>query len=51
MSISDLEPDVGPLYAPAKKVYPQRVDGTFRRIKWALLVFCLGVYYFLPFVR
>jgi len=31
----------GPLYAPAKKVFPQSVKGTFRRIKWALLVFCL----------
>ena len=40
----------GPLYAPAKKVFPQSVKGTFRRIKWALLVFCLGVYYLLPFV-
>ena len=41
----------GPLYAPAKKVFPQSVKGTFRRIKWALLVFCLCVYYLLPFVR
>ena len=41
----------GPLYAPAKKVFPQSVKGTFRRIKWALLVFCLSVYYLLPFVR
>lgn len=41
----------GPLYASAKKIYPQRVQGTFRRLKWAILFFCLGVYYFLPFVR
>ena len=41
----------GPLYAPAKKVFPQSVKGTFRSIKWALLVFCLSVYYLLPFVR
>jgi len=41
----------GPLYASAKKVYPQRVQGTFRQIKWALLFICLGVYYFLPFLR
>jgi cytochrome c oxidase accessory protein FixG len=43
--------DDGPLYAPAKKVYPQRVTGAFRRLKWRLLWFCLGVYYLLPFVR
>ncbi|MGZ8367567.1 MAG: cytochrome c oxidase accessory protein CcoG [Rhodoplanes sp.] len=41
----------GPLYAPAKKVYPQSVSGTFRNIKWGLMAFCLGVYYLLPFVR
>jgi polyferredoxin len=23
----------------------------FRNIKWTLMAFCLGVYYFLPFVR
>ncbi|MDE2578789.1 MAG: cytochrome c oxidase accessory protein CcoG [Hyphomicrobiales bacterium] len=41
----------GPLYAARKKVYPQAVHGTYRRIKWALLIFALGVYYFLPFIR
>jgi len=43
--------DDGPLYVARKKVYPQSVSGTFRRIKWELMAFCLGVYYFLPFVR
>ncbi len=43
--------DEGPLYAAARKVYPQKVRGTFRRIKWSLLILCLGIYYFLPFVR
>ena len=41
----------GPLYAARKKVYPQSVSGTFRRIKWGLMAFCLALYYFLPFVR
>src|SRR5262249_42280662 len=41
----------GPLYAPRAKVYPQSVAGVFRNIKWTLMAFCLGVYYFLPFVR
>ena len=43
--------DDGPLYVAQKKVYPQSVSGTFRRIKWGLMAFCLGVYYLLPFVR
>jgi cytochrome c oxidase accessory protein FixG len=40
-----------PLYAPRRKIYPQSVHGTFRRIKWALLIITLGIYYALPFVR
>jgi cytochrome c oxidase accessory protein FixG len=40
-----------PLYATRQKVFPQHVDGTFRRIKWALLFVTLGIYYLLPFVR
>ena len=43
--------DDGPLYVARKKVYPQSVSGTFRRIKWALMLVCLGIYYLLPFVR
>ena len=39
------------LYAAARKIYPQSVHGTFRRIKWMLLVVTLAVYYFMPFVR
>jgi cytochrome c oxidase accessory protein FixG len=49
MTSADFE--VGPLYAPHAKVYPQSVSGAFRNIKWTLMAFCLGVYYFLPFVR
>ncbi len=44
-------PDDEPLYAARKKIYPQHVSGTFRRIKWAVLIVTLGIYYFLPFVR
>ena len=40
-----------PLYAARKKIYPQHVTGTYRRIKWAVLCVTLGIYYFLPFVR
>jgi cytochrome c oxidase accessory protein FixG len=40
-----------PLYASAAKVYPQKVQGHYRRIKWILLLTTLGIYYFLPFVR
>jgi cytochrome c oxidase accessory protein FixG len=39
------------LYAAREKIYPQSVQGTYRRIKWAVMVVTLGVYYLLPFVR
>ncbi|MEJ1157038.1 cytochrome c oxidase accessory protein CcoG [Prosthecomicrobium sp. N25] len=39
------------LYEDHKKVYPAAVQGTFRKIKWGLLIACLGIYYLLPFVR
>jgi len=43
--------DNGPLYQAARKVYPQRVLGTYRRLKWIVLWVALGVYYVLPLIR
>jgi cytochrome c oxidase accessory protein FixG len=40
-----------PLYQARRKIYPQRVQGAFRRIKWIVLFLTLGIYYGLPFVR
>ena len=40
------EPDEeGPLYVARRKIYPQRVTGTYRRIKWIVLLVTLGIYY------
>ncbi|MGJ3262418.1 MAG: cytochrome c oxidase accessory protein CcoG [Salinarimonas sp.] len=33
------------------RVTPQAVSGRFRRIKWGVLVACLGLYYALPLLR
>ena len=43
--------DEGPLYVARRKIYPQRVRGSYRRIKWIVLLVTLGIYYGLPFVR
>jgi cytochrome c oxidase accessory protein FixG len=51
VDLAELELDQAPLYAARKEVYPQSVSGTYRNIKWALMAFCLSVYYILPFVR
>ncbi|MFM7344295.1 MAG: cytochrome c oxidase accessory protein CcoG [Tagaea sp.] len=40
-----------PLYVSRIKVHPKDVSGTFRRLKWAVLAFCLTVYYLAPFLR
>ena len=32
-------------------VVPQSVKGRYRRIKWSVLVFCLSIYYVVPFLR
>ena len=42
---------VAQLYASRKKVYPQSVSGTYRNIKWAVLLIALAIYYFTPFLR
>jgi len=40
-----------PLYAGRVQVYPKKVSGTFRRIKWIALVVLLGIYYAAPWLR
>ncbi len=40
-----------PLYASRIKVYPKDIKGTFRRVKWAVLVLCLAAYYIAPWLR
>lgn len=39
------------LYAEHQKVYPQRIGGTFRRLKWTALGVLLGIYYLAPWLR
>ena len=39
------------LYAEHHTIYSAAVKGTFRRIKWAILIITLGIYYFTPFIR
>jgi len=39
------------LYAAHKKVYPRKVVGRFRRLKWAVMTFCLLFFYLAPLLR
>jgi cytochrome c oxidase accessory protein FixG len=40
-----------PLYISRIKVYPRAVKGLWRRVKWAVLVLLLGLYYVVPWLR
>jgi cytochrome c oxidase accessory protein FixG len=40
-----------PLYATRQKVYPKRVFGKVRSVKWAVLMLCLALYYVVPWLR
>ena len=39
------------LYAKRKAVYPKAVDGRFRRLKWAIMIVTLTIYYVTPWLR
>ncbi len=40
-----------PFFEARKKVFPQKVDGTFRRLKWAIMAVTLAIYYVTPWLR
>lgn len=39
------------LYAAREPIFPRRVKGTFRTLKWWLMGFMLGIYYITPWIR
>ena len=39
------------LYAAHEPIFPRRVKGTFRTLKWWLMGFMLGIYYITPWLR
>jgi cytochrome c oxidase accessory protein FixG len=46
-------PDIEPpsLYAKREPIFPRRVKGTFRTLKWWLMAVTLGIYYLTPWIR
>jgi len=49
VSSTDQNPDR--LYSAREPIFPRRVSGPFRTLKWWLLGICLGIYYLLPWIR
>ncbi|TPE50706.1 cytochrome c oxidase accessory protein CcoG [Amaricoccus solimangrovi] len=40
-----------PLYAAREPIFPRRVSGTFRRLKWWIMAVTLTIYYVTPWIR
>ncbi|CUH12812.1 quinol dehydrogenase membrane component [Jannaschia seosinensis] len=40
-----------PLFAPREPIFPKRVGGFFRRLKWWIMGITLGIYYLTPWIR
>lgn len=34
-----------------ERIYPKRVTGTYRNLKWIAMIVCLAIYYLVPFIR
>jgi hypothetical protein len=39
------------LYAAREPVFPKRVSGKFRNLKWIIMIVTLGIYYVTPWIR
>ncbi|SFN91997.1 cytochrome c oxidase accessory protein FixG [Roseovarius lutimaris] len=50
--MADSQPDAPQsLYAAHEPIFPRRVSGKFRNLKWAILIVTLGIYYVTPWIR
>ncbi|MDO9527073.1 MAG: cytochrome c oxidase accessory protein CcoG, partial [Gemmobacter sp.] len=44
-------PQTESLYAAREPIFPRRVKGTFRTLKWYIMAVTLGIYYLVPWIR
>lgn len=49
--MSNTEETPPKLYAAREPVFPRKVKGKFRNLKWALMAVTLGIYYLSPWIR
>ena len=50
-AVSTKEQKQQPLFSGRVQVYPKKVSGFFRRMKWQVLAVLLGIYYLVPWIR
>ncbi len=46
-----MTPQTENLYSTREPIFPKRVYGSFRNLKWAIMAVTLGVYYLVPWLR
>jgi cytochrome c oxidase accessory protein FixG len=49
--VSSPDTDPNSLFAKREPIFPRRVKGAFRNLKWWLMAFTLGIYYITPWLR
>ena len=49
--MSNTEEKAPKLYAAREPVFPRKVKGKFRSLKWGLMIVVLGIYYLSPWIR
>jgi cytochrome c oxidase accessory protein FixG len=50
--VSESTPEAPPsLYAAREPIFPRRVSGKFRNLKWIIMIVTLGIYYVTPWIR
>ncbi|MBA84871.1 cytochrome c oxidase accessory protein CcoG [Thalassobius sp. S69A] len=50
--MSQTQPETPPsLYAAREPIFPRRVSGKFRNLKWWIMAITLGIYYLTPWLR
>jgi len=49
--VADTNQGAPSLYAAREPIFPRRVSGKFRNLKWILMLVLLGIYYITPWIR
>lgn len=49
--MADTQPSAPSLYEAREPIFPRRVSGKFRNLKWVLMAVMLGIYYITPWLR
>ena len=49
--VSNASQEPPSLYVAREPIFPRRVSGKFRNLKWYVMAVTLGIYYLVPWIR